>query len=420
MSNAVRQLQHLVLDEACVDCYDLYQTEKKNNGTGGYCGTAIERQLAELVYQKRSEKLLADENCFKIFIVSFQFWIFPRFSTLFTFWIDSWFSWPSRAFFRWFTFYILTYFSYFLQYHQSGKMSIELLDTESEGQDTEEESSRKYSSYVDRFINPGEDLSEECRDHLTRKPVFLPRSIRSYNNSPYGKMRDEKGNTKKHENGNNDNEDSSENEKSSAKKELFGDKDSVFHEDNLQCKFNPRNFKILYVINSENCFYRRLALTRAKNVSWHSGTTLYHNKNYPKDLISQFIHFYNFLYSLTKQCQDVNKEISANGTPNGWKVTLPNLLKPASTNGSWANVMALWPTKLTKWPKLISNPPHIGHSTNTRLKSSRPRQWCQPMVRQVPIQQPIQMTKVLRKIEILTMNKALWSVIHYTWLTGDV
>ena len=159
-----------------------------------------------------------------------------------------------------------------LQYHQSGKMSIELLDTESEGQDTEEESSRKYSSYVDRFINPGEDLSEECRDHLTRKPVFLPRSIRSYNNSPYGKMREmQEGNTKKHENGNNDNEDSSENEKSSsgpgAKKELFGDKDNVFHEDNLQCKFNPRNFKILYVINSENCFYRRLALTRAKNVS---------------------------------------------------------------------------------------------------------------------------------------------------------
>jgi len=223
VSNAVRQLTHLVSDEACVDCYDLYQTEKKNNGTGGYCGTAIERQLAELVYQKRSEKLLADENCFKIFI-----------------------------------------------YHQSGKMSIELLDTESEGQDTEEESSRKYSSYVDRFINPGEDLSEECRDHLTRKPVFLPRSIRSYNNSPYGKMREmQEGNTKKHENGNNDNEDSSENEKSSsgpgAKKELFGDKDNVFHEDNLQCKFNPRNFKILYVINSENCFYRRLALTRAKN-----------------------------------------------------------------------------------------------------------------------------------------------------------
>lgn len=57
----------------------------------------------------------------------------------------------------------------------------------------------------------------------------------------------------------------------SAKKELFTDKvnnkDSVVYEDNLQCKFNPRNYKILYVINSENCFYRKLALTRAKNVS---------------------------------------------------------------------------------------------------------------------------------------------------------
>jgi len=28
---------------------------------------------------------------------------------------------------------------------------------------------------------------------------------------------------------------------------------------------NPKNFKILYVINSENCFYRKLALTRAKH-----------------------------------------------------------------------------------------------------------------------------------------------------------
>ena len=60
-----------MIDEACVDCYDLYQTEKKGGAAGGYCGTAVDRQLSELVYQKRAEKLLADENCFKIFIVSF-------------------------------------------------------------------------------------------------------------------------------------------------------------------------------------------------------------------------------------------------------------------------------------------------------------------------------------------------------------
>ena len=150
-------MQHLVIDEACVDCYDLFQTEKKSGATGGFCSTAADRQLSELLYQKRAEKLLADENCFKIFI-----------------------------------------------YHQTGKMSIELLDTESEGQnsDQDEESNRKFSSYVERFIQPGDEISDECREHLTRKPVFLPRSIRSYNNSPLGKMREE--NLQNHKSKNNE------------------------------------------------------------------------------------------------------------------------------------------------------------------------------------------------------------------------
>ena len=43
--------------------------------------------------------------------------------------------------------------------------------------------------------------------------------------------------------------------------------DGVYNVDNTQITFNPKNFKILYVINSENCFYRKLALTRAKHVS---------------------------------------------------------------------------------------------------------------------------------------------------------
>lgn len=29
----------------------------------------------------------------------------------------------------------------------------------------------------------------ECKEHLMAKPVFLPRSVRSYNLSPYGKAR---------------------------------------------------------------------------------------------------------------------------------------------------------------------------------------------------------------------------------------
>ena len=43
--------------------------------------------------------------------------------------------------------------------------------------------------YVDRFIRPDESISVECKEHLTAKPVFLPRSVRSYNLSPYGKAR---------------------------------------------------------------------------------------------------------------------------------------------------------------------------------------------------------------------------------------
>jgi len=221
VSNAVRQLQHLVMDEACVDCHELFQTEKKNGATGGYCRTTNDRHIAELLYQKRAEKLLADENCFKLFI-----------------------------------------------YHQSGKMSFELLDTESEAHnsDQDEEGRRKYSSYVERFIQPGEEISEECREHLARKPVFLPRSIRSYNNSPYGKLREapNENHIKTEENG--VSKESSETSPN-GKNDKVNDKhdNSIVNQDNLQCKFNPRNFKILYVIDSETCFYRKLALTRAKN-----------------------------------------------------------------------------------------------------------------------------------------------------------
>ena len=145
VGNAVRQLQHLVTDEAAIECYDMYLAESKNKATGGFCSHAHERQIGEMVYQKKAEKLLADENCMKIFV-----------------------------------------------YHQSCKMTIEMLDTETDGQNSEddkEETARKYASYVDRFIQPNDAISAECKEHLMAKPVFLPRSVRSYNFSPYGKAR---------------------------------------------------------------------------------------------------------------------------------------------------------------------------------------------------------------------------------------
>lgn len=68
------QLQHLVSDSVCQQCMDLFQREqrqpKENSGADGLCATAYVRLSAELSYQRKAEKAMADENCFKIYIVS--------------------------------------------------------------------------------------------------------------------------------------------------------------------------------------------------------------------------------------------------------------------------------------------------------------------------------------------------------------
>ena len=71
VQNIVRQLQHISSEENCNKVTDLFHEEKKNNATGGRVATAQHRQLAENTYQKRAETALAEENCFKVMIVSF-------------------------------------------------------------------------------------------------------------------------------------------------------------------------------------------------------------------------------------------------------------------------------------------------------------------------------------------------------------
>ena len=80
VSNAVRQLQNLVTDEAAVECHELFLSESKSSATGGTCSTAYDRLIPELIYQKKAEKLLADENCMKIFIVSAVVMSFPSYT----------------------------------------------------------------------------------------------------------------------------------------------------------------------------------------------------------------------------------------------------------------------------------------------------------------------------------------------------
>ena len=66
----VRQLQHLVGDETCIQVMTMFNDERKTGGTGGPLATAHQRAQAEASYQKRAEVLLSEENCFKVTVVS--------------------------------------------------------------------------------------------------------------------------------------------------------------------------------------------------------------------------------------------------------------------------------------------------------------------------------------------------------------
>ncbi|XP_015788602.1 paired amphipathic helix protein Sin3b isoform X2 [Tetranychus urticae] len=132
VQNIVRQLQHIVGDEACIQCTEMFVEESKNGATGGPCASHHLRANAEALYQKKAEQLVGEENCYKIII-----------------------------------------------YKGEGKVTIELIVTDSvESEDGEVE---KWSEYVEKYVKEVEnEISDELKERLSRKPVFLPRNIRMW------------------------------------------------------------------------------------------------------------------------------------------------------------------------------------------------------------------------------------------------
>ena len=63
------QLQHLVSDPA-YQVFELYQQEHRKGACGGPVRTAHLREVQENAYQRLTEQLLAEENCFRFLIVS--------------------------------------------------------------------------------------------------------------------------------------------------------------------------------------------------------------------------------------------------------------------------------------------------------------------------------------------------------------
>ncbi|EAA12860.5 AGAP007892-PA, partial [Anopheles gambiae str. PEST] len=107
VQNAVRQLQHCVTERGALECVELFQAEQRRGGAGGLCRTANRRIAAELAYQRKAEAALQDENCFKIYI-----------------------------------------------YKIDCRVTIELLDTESDDTANNFASTQAYGSYVNRLSNP--------------------------------------------------------------------------------------------------------------------------------------------------------------------------------------------------------------------------------------------------------------------------
>ncbi|XP_024911927.1 SIN3 transcription regulator family member Aa isoform X2 [Cynoglossus semilaevis] len=131
IQSIVRQLQHIVSDEICIQVMNLYLAESSNGATGGSLSTLSSRSSAEVIYQRKGEQLMSEDNCFKVM---------------------------------------------FSRNCGQVQLTVELLDTEEENSEEPMEAER-WSDYVERYLNP-DSTTPELREHLAQKPVFLPRNLR--------------------------------------------------------------------------------------------------------------------------------------------------------------------------------------------------------------------------------------------------
>uniref|UniRef100_A0AAY4E6U3 Paired amphipathic helix protein Sin3b n=1 Tax=Denticeps clupeoides TaxID=299321 RepID=A0AAY4E6U3_9TELE len=69
IQNIIRQLQHLVSDEVCLQVVELYLAERKRGAAGGNLSSQCVRAAWETSYQWKAERIMAEENCFKVMFI---------------------------------------------------------------------------------------------------------------------------------------------------------------------------------------------------------------------------------------------------------------------------------------------------------------------------------------------------------------
>lgn len=243
---AVRQLQHCVTERTAIACTKLFHKEQKKGATGGPCATAHRRIHLEMAYQRAAEKAVQDENCFKIFI-----------------------------------------------YKNSCRMTIELLDTESEDSKKVEDA-KKWSVYKECYS----DINNT--DNKQRSPVYLNRNLRNNKflahknkktcdqNSEEQKKQTVDNAEQSHEKSNNVR---NENDRGLiALEELeqklsrpLPERNITEHagfdvSDETQCKFNSNTSKVMFTVNKDSYLYKHSAFSRAKKVSLNKNLCLTYRK----------------------------------------------------------------------------------------------------------------------------------------------
>ncbi|XP_067652996.1 paired amphipathic helix protein Sin3a-like isoform X1 [Haliotis asinina] len=207
VQNIVRQLQHIVTDDSIQKVTEHYLEEKRNNAVGGRLATQHQRVMAESNYQRKAEMFLSEENCFKVVI-----------------------------------------------YKKDCRLTLELLDTEHDQSDEPVEVER-WSEYVEKYVAQDETISDELKEQLTKKPVFLPRNVR--HTRQHNKNQKHKGEKEQEEKEKEREKDESVRTEAQASEDM----DIL---DSTGCKFNVNSFKMVYVVNSESYLYKRMALQRAR------------------------------------------------------------------------------------------------------------------------------------------------------------
>ena len=194
VQNIVRQLQHIVCEESSVQTTELFLEASKAGAAGGPCSTAHLRAAMEYNYQKKAESLLTEENIFKV-----------------------------------------------LLFKDEGKMTIELLDSESTDSEDESAPTVKWMDYINKYAKENSELSESMKQKLMRKPLFLLRNIKVFRESNTRDLNilDKEENIEK------------------ATK-------SVEMNDNAECKFDVNSFKAVYLTDTGSYLYRTKSLVKAR------------------------------------------------------------------------------------------------------------------------------------------------------------